>query len=90
MQQTDKLNTYYNKRSVGLDEGERLIREIQEMREQVNEHQNIIESMVEQSQQVVPLKLRSQRQTKAKKVTTICAYKQLSVSTHSRNSGMSQ
>ena len=50
------------------------------MREQVNQYAETIEQLGEQSQEVVPLKTRSQRQMRPRKITALCAYKQLNVS----------
>lgn len=68
---------------VSLDEGERLIRQMQETYDALDAHEHLLTSLMQRARDVVPLKARSQRQTQERRVTALCSYKQLNVSLHS-------
>ena len=64
---------------VSLDEGERLIRQMQETYDALDAHEHLLTSLTQRARDVVPLKARSQRQMQERRVTALCSYKQLNV-----------
>lgn len=71
----------YSQSEFSLDEGERLLKGMQELREDLNHYGEVVQNLVEQSKDIVPLKQRRQPVTRPLQVTAICAYKQMNVST---------
>ena len=80
-QQVDRLNNEYDQTDLAVEDTERLLTEIQGMRETLTEYQSVIDQLHKQSSQVVPLKQRGQPVTSPKRVKALCAYKQLKVLT---------
>ncbi|XP_074641306.1 uncharacterized protein LOC141899052 [Tubulanus polymorphus] len=78
--QSDWLNSQFSRAEISLDEGERLIREMQELREALNNYQSTVENLVSRSHEIVPMKLRRQRMLAPIKTTSLCSYKQLNMS----------
>jgi hypothetical protein len=78
--QTQLLHTHYSRSVVGLDEGEKLIREIQEMLENLSHYESCIEGLCERSREVVPLPMRAQRHFSPLPLTALCSYKHLNMS----------
>ena len=77
--QEDNLNNYYDRTELNLDDGEKLIREIQDLREMLNEYQGIIESLIDRSRDILPLPMRRNRLTAPVQLRSLCSYKQLNV-----------
>ena len=80
--QEDNLNNYYDRTELNLDDGEKLIREIQDLREMLNEYQGIIESLIDRSRDILPLPMRRNRLTAPVQLRSLCSYKQLNVRGH--------
>ena len=80
IKQGSLLNTYFNKSSLKLDDGEKLIREIGEMKEELGTFREQIDSLASRSDTIVPLKARRENVHHPIKVRALCAYKQLNVS----------
>ena len=80
IKQGSLLNTHFNKPSLNLDEGERLIREIQEMQNELTKYHEQLDSLETRSTDIVPLKARRELVQHPTYVTALCAYKQLNVS----------
>ncbi|KAK2164152.1 hypothetical protein LSH36_68g10066 [Paralvinella palmiformis] len=78
--QSEALNTYYNRHQLTPEEGEKLIREIQDMYGMLTEYEHIIESLLQRSHQVSPLKKRAQFHTSPIRLQALCSYKQLTMS----------
>lgn len=74
------LNTVYSQSEFSLDEGERLLRGMQELRDKLNNYGPHVDELVEQAKQIVPMKQRRQPVTRPLQVTCICTYKQVNVS----------
>lgn len=73
------LNTIYSKSEFSLDEGEMLLKEMQDMREDLTKYGDIIQSVSNQSRDIIPLKQRKTNVSRPTIVTAICNYKQNNV-----------
>lgn len=74
------LNTIYSQSDFSLDEGERLLKGMQELREELNNYGDHVQRLVDQSKEIVPMKQRRQPVSRPIQVTAICSYKQVNVS----------
>jgi hypothetical protein len=74
------MNTLYSQSDFTLDEGERLLRGMQELREELNHYGDVVQGLSEKCKDIVPLKQRRQPVTRPLQVLAICAYKQVNVS----------
>ncbi|XP_046739123.1 dystonin isoform X46 [Diprion similis] len=74
------LNTVYSQSDFSLDEGERLLKGMQELREELNNYGDHIQRLVDQSKEIVPMKQRRQPVARPIQVTAICSYKQVNIS----------
>jgi hypothetical protein len=79
--QDQHLNSIYNQSEFTLDEGEKLLIEMQHLRLALSQHKTIVETLVKRSHEVVPLKQRRQVSSKGQilNVTAICNYKSIEV-----------
>ena len=79
--QDQLLNSIYSQSEFTLDEGEKLLIEMQNLREALSQHNTIVETLVKRSHEVVPLKQRRQVFCKGQtvNVTAICNYKSIEV-----------
>lgn len=73
------LNTIYSQSEFSLDEGERLLKGMQDLRDELNHYGDVVSQLAETSKDVIPLKQRRQPVTKPIKVRAICDYKQANV-----------
>nr|XP_024217733.1 dystonin isoform X10 [Halyomorpha halys] len=69
------LNTTYSASEFSLDEGERLLRGMQELREELNSRSTALSQMAERAQSVAPIKQRRQPVVRPIQVTAVCDYK---------------
>ncbi|XP_076765739.1 dystonin-like protein short stop isoform X2 [Xylocopa sonorina] len=76
----ETLNTIYSQSDFSLDEGERLLKGMQELREELNNYGDHVQKLVEQAKDVVPMKQRRQPVTRPMQVTCVCSYKQVNMS----------
>lgn len=76
----ESLNTIYSQSEFSLDEGERLLKGMQELREELNSYGDHVQKLVDQAKDVVPMKQRRQPVTRPMQVTCVCSYKQINVS----------
>ncbi|XP_070505714.1 microtubule-actin cross-linking factor 1 isoform X15 [Chironomus tepperi] len=72
----DILNTKYSQSEFGLDQGESLLRGMQDIREELNTFGETVQLLQQRAQNVVPLKQRKQPVNRQCQVQSICAYKQ--------------
>lgn len=72
----DILNTKYSQSDFGLDQGEALLRGMQDLREELNVFGETVQVLQQRAQSVVPLKQRKQPVGRPVQVQAICAYKQ--------------
>lgn len=77
------LNTVYSQSEFSLDEGERLLRGMQELREELNAYGTVVQQLSERAADVVPLKQRRQPVNRPLTIHAVCAYKQNNVNFHS-------
>ncbi|XP_046680764.1 dystonin isoform X31 [Homalodisca vitripennis] len=70
------LNSVYSNSEFTLDEGERLLKGMQELREELNTYGEVIATLAERAQNVVPLKQRRAPVARPLPVLAVCAYKQ--------------
>ncbi|XP_075219795.1 dystonin-like protein short stop isoform X24 [Lycorma delicatula] len=73
------LNSVYSQSEFSLDEGEHLLKGMQELREELNAQSDVLTSLAERAQSVVPLKQRRQPVTRPIPVLAVCSYNQGSV-----------
>ncbi|XP_047367850.1 dystonin isoform X35 [Vespa velutina] len=76
----ETLNTIYSQSDFSLDEGERLLKGMQELREELNNYGEHVQRLVEQAKEVIPMKQRRQPVTRPLQVTCVCNYKQVNMS----------
>jgi len=77
--QDQLLNSTYSQSEFTLDEGEKLLKEMQDLREDLSHYSSVVEALMERSREVVPLKQRRQSLRQPLTVTSICNYKQVEV-----------
>lgn len=70
------LNSVYSQSEFSLDDGERLLKGMQDLREELNNFSEVIGTLEERSRQVVPLKQRRLPVTRPIPVNAICNFKQ--------------
>lgn len=78
--QDEKLNTTYSTTDFGLDDGEQLLREMQDIREELSQFNSTVDELINRAKSVVPLKQRRQTLRQPTSVTAICNYKKMDVS----------
>ncbi|XP_015177045.1 PREDICTED: dystonin isoform X17 [Polistes dominula] len=76
----ETLNTVYSESDFSLDEGERLLKGMQELREELNNYGERVQKLVEQAKDIVPMKQRKRPVTRPLQVTCVCSYKQVNMS----------
>ncbi|KAF8783432.1 Dystonin like protein [Argiope bruennichi] len=76
----NRLSTTYSRQNFSIDEGERLMREMQDLRDELSHYSNVVSSLIERSKDVVPLKQRRQPLPRPLRVTAVCSFKQQSMS----------
>lgn len=73
------MNSTYSQSEFTLDEGEKLLKEMQDLREDLSHYSSVVEALYERSREVVPLKQRRSSLRQPITVTSICIYKQVEV-----------
>lgn len=81
----NRLTTTYSRQNFSIDEGERLMKEMQELRDELSHYSNVVSSLIERSKDIAPLKQRRQPLPRPLRVTAVCSYKQASVSIENFN-----
>jgi len=76
----EMLNNAYSKSDFSLDEGEFLLKEMQDMRDELTKYGDVVQGLTNQSREIIPLKQRKTNVTRPTNVTAICEYKQNNVS----------
>lgn len=79
IRQDQLLNSTYSQSEFTLDEGEKLLKEMQDLREDLSHYSSVVEALYERSREVVPLKQRRSSLRQPITVTSICIYKQVEV-----------
>ncbi|XP_031629933.1 microtubule-actin cross-linking factor 1 isoform X28 [Contarinia nasturtii] len=74
------LNSKYSQSNFGLDEGEQLLRGMQDLREELNVFGETVNLLQQRAQTIVPLKQRKQPVNRQIPVQAICGYKQGNIS----------
>ncbi|XP_062530275.1 dystonin isoform X47 [Bombyx mori] len=75
----EALNTTFSQSEFTLDQGERLLKGMQDLREELNTHGAAVSRLVEEAQEVRPVKLRRAPVTRPIRAETVCAYKHANV-----------
>ncbi|XP_061380488.1 microtubule-actin cross-linking factor 1 isoform X17 [Danaus plexippus] len=75
----EALNTTFSQSEFTLDQGERLLKGMQDVREELNSQGAVVSRMVEEAQEVRPLKQRRAPVTRPLRAETVCAYKHANV-----------
>ncbi|CAI6363085.1 unnamed protein product [Macrosiphum euphorbiae] len=70
------LNSVFSQSEFSLDDGERLLKGMQDLREELNNFSEVIGTLEDRSRQVVPLKQRRLPITRPIPVNAICSFKQ--------------
>jgi hypothetical protein len=66
--------------NISLEDGEKMLREMQEVKQATEQYEGAIRLMISRSRDVPPLKLRSQRLLHPIQLTALCSYKHLNMS----------
>ena len=69
-------NSTYSQSGFTLDEGEKLLKEMQDLRDELSHYSKVVEALFESSVEVVPLKQRGSSLSKPIAVKCICVYKE--------------
>lgn len=76
----EALNTTFSQSEFTLDQGERLLKGMQTLREELNAHGVVVSKLVEDAQEIRPVKQRRLPITRPLRADTVCAYKHANVS----------
>lgn len=76
----EALNSTFSQSEFTLDQGERLLKGMQELREELNSHGGVVSRLVESAQEIRPVKQRRAPITRPIRAETVCAYKHANVS----------
>lgn len=74
------MNTSFSQSEFTLDQGERLLKGMQELREELNGHGGLVSKIVEEARSIRPVKQRRAPITRPIRADTVCAYKHANVS----------
>ncbi|XP_050356011.1 microtubule-actin cross-linking factor 1 isoform X18 [Nymphalis io] len=75
----EALNTTFSQSEFTLDQGERLLKGMQELREELNQHGAGVARLVDDAQLVRPVRLRRAPVARPLRAETVCAYKHANV-----------
>ncbi|XP_013790928.1 plectin-like, partial [Limulus polyphemus] len=75
----EQLTTTFSRKTFPIDEGESLLKQMLDLKEDMTHYKNIVISLVDRSKGIVPLKQRRQPLSEPLKITAICSYKQLNM-----------
>ncbi|XP_022818700.1 microtubule-actin cross-linking factor 1 isoform X19 [Spodoptera litura] len=75
----EALNSTFSQSEFTLDQGERLLKGMQELREELNSHGGLVSRLVEDAQEIRPVKQRRAPITRPLRAETVCAYKHANV-----------
>ncbi|XP_064074948.1 microtubule-actin cross-linking factor 1 isoform X23 [Vanessa tameamea] len=75
----EALNTTFSQSEFTLDQGERLLKGMQDLREELNQQGGAVSRLVEDAQEVRPVKLRRAPVARPLRAETVCAYKHANV-----------
>ncbi|XP_063388361.1 microtubule-actin cross-linking factor 1 [Cydia fagiglandana] len=75
----EALNSTFSQSEFTLDQGERLLKGMQELREELNSHGSVVSRLVEEAQSVRPVKQRRAPITRPLRAETVCAYKHANI-----------
>ncbi|XP_026332618.1 plectin-like [Hyposmocoma kahamanoa] len=75
----EALNTTFSQSEFTLDQGERLLKGMQDLREELNAHGNNVSRIVEEAQEIRPVKQRRSPVTRPLRAETVCAYKHANI-----------
>lgn len=74
------LNTVYSQSEFNLDEGEKLLKGMQELRDDLNKYGDNVQKLVLEAKSIIPMQQRRQKVSRPLQVNCICSYKQSNVS----------
>ncbi|RVE46943.1 hypothetical protein evm_008422 [Chilo suppressalis] len=75
----EALNTTFSQSEFTLDQGERLLKGMQDLREELNAHGSVVSKLVDEAQEIRPVKQRRSPITRPIRAETVCAYKHANV-----------
>ncbi|XP_046973803.1 dystonin isoform X22 [Vanessa cardui] len=75
----EALNTTFSQSEFTLDQGERLLKGMQELREELNQQGGAVSRLVDDAQHVRPVRLRRAPVARPLRAETVCAYKHANV-----------
>ncbi|XP_015906702.2 microtubule-actin cross-linking factor 1, isoforms 1/2/3/4 isoform X2 [Parasteatoda tepidariorum] len=75
----NRLSTTYSRQNFSIDEGERLMKEMQDLRDELSHYSNVVSSLIERSKDIAPLKQRRQPLPRPLRITAVCSFKQQSM-----------
>ncbi|XP_013792972.1 plectin-like, partial [Limulus polyphemus] len=73
----ERLNSTFSRQHFSIDEGDRLLRDMLELMNDLNHYGHIVHSLGDRSKEIMPLKQRRQQLSRPLRVTSICSYKQM-------------
>ncbi|XP_041970881.1 dystonin isoform X11 [Aricia agestis] len=75
----EALNTTFSQSEFTLDQGERLLKGMQELREELNEQGGVVARLADEAANVRPIRMRRAPITRPLRAETVCAYKHANV-----------
>jgi hypothetical protein len=78
------LNTRFALSEFKLEEGENLLKEMQELRDELSNYEDEVQRLIEAAGEIVPLRARSERLRQPIDAVAICAYQSHDVSNQYR------
>lgn len=76
----EKLNTTFSKSIFSIDEGEKYLKDMQELKDDLARYNSVVISLLKRSSEILPLKMRRSQPPKPINIVSICSYKNSAVS----------
>ena len=70
----DQLNTHFAQSDFKLDEGEVLLKEMQNLRDELSQYEDEVQRLIETAGEIVPLRARRERLRQPIEAVAICKY----------------
>ena len=73
-QKEESLNGHFSQSDFKLDEGENLLKEMQQLRDELSQYEDEVQRLVETAGEIVPLRARRERLRQPIEAVAICKY----------------
>ena len=70
----DQLNSHFAQSDFKLDEGETLLKEMQQLRDELSQYEDEVQRLIETAGEIVPLRARRERLRQPIEAVAICKY----------------